>query len=121
MSKARLAWLFGWLLVLAGFLPVLLFALGPLLPGPDLGAFPDLSWLSNLERWLNARRIRWAPSSGLLFALLGLAAMYLGAALARAQDAALEVMRFHRWEARRRMRQYGPMMQRIEPTLGPAD
>jgi hypothetical protein len=120
MSRARLAWLFGWLLVLAGFLPVLVFALGPLLPGVDLGAFPELSWVSNFGRWLNARRIRWAPSSGLLFALLGLALMYLGAAIARAQEEALEAMRFHAWDARRRKRQYGPM-QRIEPTLGPAD
>jgi hypothetical protein len=120
MSRARLAWLFGWLLVLAGFLPVVLFALGPFLPGADLGAFPDLSWVSNFGRWLSTRRIRWVPSTGLLYALLGLAAMYLGAALARAQEEALDALRFQAWEARRRKRQYGPM-QRIEPTLGPAD
>jgi hypothetical protein len=111
-----LAWLFGFLLVLAGFFPVVLFALASLLPGADVPAFPDVSWLSEVERWLNVHRIRWAPSAGLAFALPGLAVMYLGAALARSQDAALDAMRRRAQDARRRMRQYGPM-DRIEPTL----
>src|SRR5687767_3840508 len=47
MSRARLGWLFGIALVLAGFVPVLVFTLGSLLPGAEasalLGVFPDLS------------------------------------------------------------------------------
>jgi hypothetical protein len=120
MSKARVAWLFGLLLVLAGLLPVLLFALGSLLPSAEasalLGVFPDFSWLGDIERWLMARRIPWAPSAGLLFALPGLALMCVGAAVATSQEAALYALRLRAQDARRRVRQYGPM-ERIEPTL----
>jgi hypothetical protein len=116
MGRARVAWLFGFLLVLAGFLPVVLFALGSLVPDTGLGPFPDISWLSEVERWLSSRRIRWAPSSGLVFALPGLALMYLGAAIARVQEAEIDALRNRRQDARRRVRQYGPM-DRIEPTL----
>lgn len=120
MTRARFVWLIGVLVVLAGFLPVLLFALGSLLPGAEasalLGVFPDVSWLSDVERWLVVRRVHWAPSAGLLFALPGLAAMYLGAAIARSRQAALDAMNMRAQDARRRVRQYGPM-ERIEPTL----
>ena len=120
MSSARLAWLFGILLVLAGFVPVLAFALGSLLPGAEasamLGYFPDLPWLGSAQTWLDARRIKWAPSAGLVFALSGMAVMALGAAIAQRQRPLLEAMRARKEDARRRRRQYGPA-ERIEPTL----
>ena len=120
MVRARLAWLVGIALVLAGLAPALVFTLGTLLPGAEastmLGFFPDLSWLGSAETWLSARRIRWAPSTGLVFALLGVAAMFLGAALARWQRAALDAASARRADARRRRQQYGAM-NRIEPTL----
>jgi hypothetical protein len=120
MSRARLGWLFGIALVLAGFVPVLVFTLGSLLPGAEasalLGVFPDLSWLSGIESWLHKRKVRWAPSPGLLFALPGLVAMLLGAAIARSQRPALDAVKARKQDARRRRQQYGPS-ERIEPTL----
>jgi hypothetical protein len=120
MRIARLAWLFGVALVLAGFAPVVLFAMGSLLPGAEassiLGVFPDISWMAGVETWLYQRRIKWAPSTGLVFALLGLAVMFLGAFVATHQRPALDALKAHRQDARRRVRQYGAA-QRIEPTL----
>ena len=124
MRMARLAWLFGIVIVLAGFVPVLLFALGSLLPGAEassmLGFFPDLPWLDTAGTWLHSRRIKWAPSPGLLFALSGLGAMYLGAFIASAQRPRFDAMRARRQDARRRAPLYGGG-ERIEPTLGPVD
>lgn len=120
MKGAKLTWLFGILLVAAGFLPAAVFSLGALLPGTEASAllahFPALPWLSGAERWLLARRIRWAPSSGLVFALFGVVLMMLGAAIAQRQRPFLQAMRAKREDARRRRRQYAPA-ERIEPTL----
>ena len=120
MGKARFAWLFGIVLVLVGLVPVLLFSLGTLLPSAEastlLGVFPDLPWLSTAEKWLFSRKVKWAPSAGLLFALLGLGVMYLGAFVARYQKPTLESLEARRRDARRRMSQYGPS-ERVEPTL----
>ena len=120
MGKARFAWLLGIVLVLAGFVPVLVFSVGTLLPSAEasalLGVFPDFSWLSVVEKWLYSRKVKWAPSTGLLFAVLGLGVMYLGAFVARYQKPTLESLEARRRDARRRKSQYGPV-ERIEPTL----
>ena len=122
--RALAARTLGIILLLAGFIPVVAFAVGTLVPAAEasamLGFFPDLSWLSSTEAWLNARRIRWAPSPGLVFALPGLVLMYLGAAIADRQKLLLDAAQARRREAQRRMRQYGSG-ERIEPTLGPQD
>ena len=120
MSRARFVWLFGVALLLAGFVPVLVFCAGSLLPDADasslLGLFPQVPWLGGAESWLHARRIRWAPSPGLLCAVPGLLLMMLGAAIARWQHGVLDAMQGRREDAWRRRRQYGAM-DRIEPTL----
>ncbi len=115
---------FGLILLLAGFVPVVAFAVGTLVPAAEasamLGFFPDMSWLSSAESWLHARRIRWTPSPGLIFALPGLILMYLGAAIARRQETVFDAEQARRRDAQRRVRQYGPS-ERVEPTLGPQD
>ena len=120
MVKARFAWLLGIVLVLAGLVPVLLFSAGTLLPSAEastlLGVFPELPWLGIAEKWLYSRKVKWAPSTGLLFALLGLGVMYLGAFVARYQKPTLESLEARRRDAQRRRQQYGPS-ERIEPTL----
>jgi drug/metabolite transporter (DMT)-like permease len=125
MSGARFAWLFGVALVFVGFAPVVVFSLGSLLPSAEasamLGVFPEMSWLSGAESWLAKRRIKWSPSAGLVFALAGLALMYLGATIARWQRGMLDAIKARRRDARRRAHLYGSRFERVEPTLGPAD
>ena len=108
---------FGIILVLVGFVPVVLFALGSLVPSADVGVFPDPSWLRSAQSWLYARKIWWAPSAGLIFALPGLIAMYVGALIARRQEPLFDAATARTHDARRRIRQYAS--ERIEPTLGP--
>jgi uncharacterized membrane protein YfcA len=118
----RAARLLGIVLVLAGFLPALLFALGSLLPVAEasdmLGLLPSLpsDWLSTAEAWLRAHRIRWSPQAGLVFAVPGILVMVLGAAIVRRQRPVFEAMDARRQDALRRVRQYQPA-ERIEPTL----
>jgi hypothetical protein len=120
MNGARFAWLFGLLLFLAGLLPALLFSLGTLLPSADasalLGVFPEVPGLDVTESWLYARKIKWAPSAGLVFALAGIGAMILGAALVRSQRPVLDAVKARKRDALRRRQQYGSP-ERIEPTL----
>jgi hypothetical protein len=112
---------FGIVLLLSGFLPVVAFAIGTLVPAAEasamLGFVPDVSWLGGAETWLRSRAIRWAPSPGLLFALPGLIVMSLGAAVVRRQEIRVDTAQARRLDAQRRIRQY----ERIEPTLGPQD
>lgn len=119
--RAFAARTFGIVLLLSGFIPVVAFAIGTLVPAAEasamLGFFPDVSWLGGAETWLRSRAIRWAPSAGLVFALPGLIVMYLGAAIVRRQDIGVDTAQASRLDAQRRIRQY----ERIEPTLGPAD
>ena len=118
----RAARLLGIVLVLAGFLPVLLFTLGSLLPVAEasdmLGLLPSLpsDWLSTAETWLRTHRIRWSPQAGLVFALPGILVMALGAVIVRRQRPVFEAMDARRQDALRRVRQYQPA-ERIEPTL----
>jgi len=120
----RAARLLGIALMLAGFLPVLIFTLGSLLPGAEasemLALLPSLpsDWLSTAEAWLRAHRIAWAPQAGLVFALPGILVMMLGAIIAKRQSPALQAMHARKEDARRRVPLYREM-ERVEPTLGP--
>ncbi|HUQ25700.1 MAG TPA: hypothetical protein VM140_08525 [Burkholderiales bacterium] len=115
--KAKAAEVLGIVLVLAGFIPVVLFALGSLIPAAEasamLGLFPDIPWL-------DARKVRWAPHAGVAFAFAGIIVMLLGSALVRRQRPVFEAMQARTADARRRAHLYGAP-ERIEPTLGPAD
>ncbi|HXU42771.1 MAG TPA: hypothetical protein VN675_10635 [Burkholderiales bacterium] len=120
----RAARLLGIALVLAGFLPVLLFSLGSLLPVAEASEVLDLLpalppvWLSTAEVWLRAHRILWAPQAGLAFAVPGVLVMMLGAGIAQRQAPALHAMHARKEDARRRVPLYR-QMERVEPTLGP--
>ena len=120
MRGPRLVWLFGIALVIVGLVPVLVFTLAALLPGAEasalLGIFPELPGVDAAGKWLSSRRVKWAPSSGLILAVLGVAVMYLGAAIANWQQSALDAQKARKADARRRRREYGPH-ERIEPTL----
>jgi hypothetical protein len=111
--KATAAEVLGIVIVLAGFLPIVVFALGSLVPSAEasamLGFFPDIPWL-------DVRKVRWAPHAAVVFALAGLIVMLLGAAIVRRQRPVFEAMRARRQDALRRVRQYEPA-DRIEPTL----
>jgi len=120
----RAARLLGIALVLAGFLPVLLFSLGSLLPVAEASEMLDLLpalpsvWLNTAEAWLRAHRILWAPQAGLVFAVPGVLVMRLGAAIAKRQAPALDAMHARKQDARRRVPLYR-QTERVEPTLGP--
>jgi len=115
--RAKAAEVLGIMLVLTGFIPVALFALGSLIPAAEasamLGLFPEIPWL-------DAHKIRWAPHAGVAFALAGIAVMLVGSAIARRQQPVFDALRARAAEARRRARLYGNA-ERVEPTLGPAD
>lgn len=115
--KARAAEVFGIVLVLAGFSPVVLFALGSLVPAAEasavLGLFPEIPWV-------DAHKVRWAPHAAVAFAIGGLIVMLIGAAIVRRQKPVFEAVQARTEDARRRIRQYGGV-QRIEPTLGPIE
>ena len=117
VRKARLTRLFGAALVVAGLVPVAVFAIGALVPVAEasaaLGLFPAIPWL-------DARKFWWAPPASVVFALAGLAVILLGATLVRRQAEVFEAQRSRREDARRRTHLYGGP-ERIEPTLGPVD
>ena len=120
-GKARAVRVFGVALALAGFVPVLLFAVGTVLPAAEasamLGYFPNLPWLAGIDQWLHFRRVRWSPPIGLVYALPCLALMFFGATIAKRQDPKLAAERARRADALRRAPLYG-RMERVEPTLG---
>ena len=123
--RARAGWLLGIALLFAGFLPVVLFVVGSLLPAADaapaLSLYPEIppEWASKAERWLKVRRIHWRPGpehAGLAFAALGFLAMLLGAAIAKHQAPRIEAARRQRQDALRRAQQYR-QDGRAEPTF----
>lgn len=125
---ARAAQLFGFVLALAGFLPVLAFACRALLPAAEASVLPSFlgefapAWASAAESWLQSRRIRFLSSSaisGLAFALPGLLLMLAGALLAGHNRAILDAHRMRKEDARRRVQHYRG--ERVEPTLGAAE
>ena len=111
--KALAAEVLGIVVVLAGFLPIVVFALGSLIPSAEasamLGFFPDIPWF-------DVRKVRWAPHAGVAFAFAGLIAMLLGAAIVRRQRRGFEAVDTRRQDALRRVHQYD-LSNRIEPTL----
>lgn len=113
--RARALWLLGLALLFAGFLPVVVFVGGSLLPAADaapaLSLYPEIppEWASKAERWLKVRRIHWRPGpehAGLALAALGFLAMLLGAAIAKLQGPRLEAARRKKQDALRRAQQY---------------
>jgi len=108
-------------LVLIGFVPVVICSVAVLLPSADaaavFGLLPEVppTWVSTAHAWLRAHRIFWAPHPGLLYALPGLALMWLGARVVRWTEPGIDAAQARWQDARRRVHLYG--MERIEPTL----
>ena len=119
--RTRAVQVFGIVLVLIGYVPVLLFSVAALMPSADaaavFGLLPEVpsTWVSTSHGWLRAHRIAWAPHPGLLYALPGLALMWLGAWVVGRTHPVLDADQARRDDARRRLQQYG--VERIEPTL----
>ncbi len=125
VRRTRAAWLLGVGLVLAGFVPVVLFVGAALLPAPQaaqaLALFPEAppEAMARADNFLKKRRIAWRPSphhAALPFAALGLLVMAAGAALARRQSRMLDAVRSRRQDAQRRAAYYRAS-ERAEPTF----
>lgn len=125
VGKTRAAWLLGVGLVLAGFVPVVLFVAAALLPPSQgsnaLSIFPALppEAMARADTFLKKRRIAWRPSphhAALPFAALGLLVMVAGAALVRRQSRVLDAMKSRRQDAQRRAAYYRAS-ERAEPTF----
>lgn len=110
--RAKAAWLFGFLLVTAGLVPVLAFVLRALLPAAAASVpLPDVHvpWAEAVEAWFLARKVTLVTSelvTGLVIAVPGLALMALGAWLARRQEPVLQAQQLQRQDALRRARHY---------------
>lgn len=111
VRRAKTVRLFGLMVMLAGFVPVLLLMAQSALPGA-LPAFRDWPAMDNLS-WIPRQLHAWVA-----IAVLGLAVMTLGAAIARRQSAVLQAAARHREDGRRRAHQYS-IDERIEPYIGP--
>jgi hypothetical protein len=147
--KARVIWLFGTGLVVAGLLSVLYFIavlclqfstgfeLGSLRPAATTPWFPDAKASRNIdsvpdllaallmktEVWLTVQNaVAWMTSHmhvGLAVAVLGAIAMTVGVLVALRQMALLRTEKRRRNDRQRRVRQYGD--DRLEPFIGDAD
>jgi hypothetical protein len=147
--KARVIWLFGTGLVVAGLLPVLYFIavlclqfstgfeLGSLRPaaatpwftdakaGSNIDSLPELlaALLMKTEVWLTVQNaVAWMASHmhvGLAVAVFGAIAMTVGALVATRQTALLRTEKRRRNDRQRRARKYGD--DRLEPFIGDAD
>lgn len=121
LHRARAFRLFGIGLAFAGFLPVLVFLGHSFLPAAK--EFP-WAWLMNAELnaelWLPVERMRILKGLdvGLVFAVLGVVAMALGAIIARRLMAALDAGKEQRADRLRRVQQYRADTQ-VEPFIGP--
>jgi hypothetical protein len=110
VRRAKAVRLFGFVVMLAGFVPVLL-----LIAQSALGVLPPLPGWPPLDRFV------WIPSqlqAWLITAVVGLAVMALGAAVARRQMSVLQAAARHREDSLRRTHQYS-VEERIEPYIGP--
>jgi hypothetical protein len=127
VRKARVAWLAGFLIVLAGFAVVVLFVVQSLagvtlLPqrGPQIPA----AWLDVTAKRAPGPLRNVMPRtlpSGLPLGVLALATMMLGARIARRQIPVLEAARLAEEDRLRRARQYAGEQDsdgRIEPYIG---
>jgi len=110
VRRAKAVRLVGLVVMLAGFVPVVL-----LLAQSTLGVLPQV------QGWPALDKLVWIPTqlqAWLVTALVGLAVMALGAAIARRQQAILHAAARHREDSQRRARQYSAD-ERIEPYIGP--
>jgi hypothetical protein len=115
MRRARGLWVFGLVLTMIGFLPVMAFVLRALLPSAAAAVpLPDVHvpWAVSMETWFLARKVTLVTSelvTGLVIALPGVALMALGAWIAQRQRPALEAGRLRQEDALRRARHYRAM------------
>ena len=115
MRRARGLWVFGLVLTMIGFLPVMAYVLRALLPSAAAAVpLPDVHvpWAVSMETWFLARKVTLVTSelvTGLVIALPGVALMALGAWIAQRQRPALEAGRLRQEDALRRARHYRAM------------
>jgi hypothetical protein len=115
MRRAQALWVFGLVLTVIGFLPVMVFVLRALLPSAAAAVpLPDVHvpWAVSVETWFLARKVTLVTSelvTGLVIALPGVALMALGAWIAQRQGPALEAGKLRREDALRRARHYRAM------------
>ena len=116
VRRARAGWLFGFVVVLAGFVPVVLFV-----AQSALGSVATLAVLAEFHGWPALARLTGIPTqqhAALIIAAAGFAVMMLGARIARRQMTVLESAARHRQDSLRRARHYQDG-ERIEPYIGP--
>jgi hypothetical protein len=113
VEKARTIRLFGAALVFAGFLAVLLFVGHSLVPAAKQFA---PAWLT-LDLTLAVRGMRIGLDLGLIFAVLGVGAMALGAVIVRWQTASLDALKERQGDRLRRVPLYRE--DKVEPFIGP--
>ena len=119
VRKAKAARLFGFGVMLAGFVPVLLFVALSILMSAGTGHVTDI--FGQFQGWSALEKLAPIPSplqAGLMMAVVGFAVMMLGAALARRQMPVLEAAERDRMDGLRRTSQYYDG-ERIEPYIGP--
>ncbi len=107
VRKARAAWLFGFVVVLAGFVPVTAFVVQAVLV--QFHGWPTLGEPTGIPT---------PPHAALVIAVAGFVVMMLGARIARRQTAVLKSAARHREDSLRRARHYQDG-DRIEPFIGP--
>ena len=116
VRRAKIVRLFGLVVMLAGFVPVLLLiAQSALVSAGTGGVLPEF------QGWPALDKVVWIPSqlqAWLVTAVAGLAVMTLGAAIARRQSLVLQAAARHREDSLRRAHQYS-IDERIEPYIGP--
>jgi hypothetical protein len=112
VKKARAIRLFGAALVFAGFLAVLLFVGHSLVPAAKQFA---PAWLT-ADLSLAVRGMRIGLDLGLIFAVLGVGAMALGAVIVRSQTASLDALKERQGDRLRRVPLYRD--DKVEPYIG---
>lgn len=116
VRRARAGRLFGFIVVLAGFVAVL-----PFIAQSVLGSVATVAALAEIHGWPAFGRLTGIPTelhAALVVAMVGFAAMMLGARMARRQGTVLESAARHRQDSLRRARHYQDA-ERIEPFIGP--
>ena len=116
VRRARAGWLFGFGVVLAGFVPVVLFVAQSV-----LGSVATVAALAQFHGWPAFGRltgIQTEQHAALVIAVAGFAVMMLGARIARRHRAVLESAARSRQDRLRRARHYQDD-ERIEPFIGP--